>query len=309
MNWLDKLERKFPRFGIPNITLYLVACNAIGFIISNISDIFAAYTSFDVYHILHGQIWRLVTWIFTPSSGNTLSMIIFLLCAIGWGRSLEMMQGTFRTTVFIVGGVVISDILAFVYYFISGFILQANGLGGSSSLGNASFGLSPYLTSYYIILTILMEMALIFPDGEVRLWFILPLRMRWIFWITLAELAYEIFYVARAVWGLRILYNNLVIVLLIGAYVAEIIFALLNLLIFYLASKNRLTHRQKQRRREFQQQFRQAEPRPGSGIARHKCAICGRTELTNPELDFRYCSKCKGGYEYCNEHLFTHQHR
>ena len=57
---------------------------------------------------------------------------------------------------------------------------------------------------------------------------------------------------------------------------------------------------------EFKRQM--AEPRPGSGITRHKCAVCGRTEVTNPELEFRYCSKCEGNFEYCQDHLFTHQH-
>ena len=64
--------------------------------------------------------------------------------------------------------------------------------------------------------------------------------------------------------------------------------------------------KQKKRQKEFRAQF--SQPRPGSGIARHKCAICGRTELTNPELQFRYCSKCVGNREYCQDHLFTHQH-
>ncbi|MBR5738900.1 MAG: hypothetical protein IKY02_02805, partial [Lachnospiraceae bacterium] len=48
---------------------------------------------------------------------------------------------------------------------------------------------------------------------------------------------------------------------------------------------------------------------PFRGVARHKCAICGRTEKTNPELEFRYCSKCVGNYEYCMDHLYTHLHK
>ena len=42
--------------------------------------------------------------------------------------------------------------------------------------------------------------------------------------------------------------------------------------------------------------------------ARHKCAVCGRTELDAPDLEFRYCSKCAGDHEYCSEHLYTHTH-
>jgi hypothetical protein len=67
-----------------------------------------------------------------------------------------------------------------------------------------------------------------------------------------------------------------------------------------------VSHRQKKRQKQFHSQF--ATPRPGSGITKHKCAICGRTEQDDPTLTFRFCSKCEGNYEYCQEHLFTHTH-
>ena len=41
---------------------------------------------------------------------------------------------------------------------------------------------------------------------------------------------------------------------------------------------------------------------------RHKCTVCGRTDVTNPELEFRYCSKCKGYYCYCMDHINNHVH-
>jgi len=84
--------------------------------------------------------------------------------------------------------------------------------------------------------------------------------------------------------------------------------SLLNFLVFFLSSRDvrRYAPKEVKRRQEFKRQM--AEPRPGSGITRHKCAVCGRTEVSNPELEFRYCSKCEGNYEYCQDHLFTHQH-
>ena len=94
------------------------------------------------------------------------------------------------------------------------------------------------------------------------------------------------------------------------AYGSEIVLALINLLVFIYGCKHRLSFRQnmhqKRRKAQFKAQF--SEPRPGSGISRHKCYICGRTELSNPELTFRYCSKCTGNKEYCQDHLFTHTH-
>ncbi|MCR5678111.1 MAG: hypothetical protein K6G13_08790 [Agathobacter sp.] len=308
MNWLDKLERKYPRFGIRNITLYLVLANAIGYLL--LGSPVLSYCKFNVYHILHGQIWRLFSWILIPSNGSAFTMVIFLLCAASWGRSLEMMLGTFRISVFVIGGIVLSDILGFVFYFVSGLVLAANGLGGigiASSMGMVGFGFSPVLTTYYLILTILMQMALMYPDAEVRMWFILPMRMKWMFWLLIAELVYEVGSIFYFVLQLP-KYPTSVLVMGAFAETASVFFALLNLLVFYLASKNHVSRKHKKRQREFQQQFRAAEPRPGSNIARHKCAVCGRTDITNPELEFRYCSKCPGGYEYCNEHLFTHVH-
>jgi hypothetical protein len=89
-------------------------------------------------------------------------------------------------------------------------------------------------------------------------------------------------------------------------YSAEIIFAILNLFLFVYFCRNHVSHRQKRRQKQFRAQF--AQPRPGSGITKHKCAICGRTEKDDPTLTFRYCSKCAGSYEYCQDHLFTHNH-
>ena len=121
--------------------------------------------------------------------------------------------------------------------------------------------------------------------------------MKWMLALYLGELVYELFSYYRA-GG----------ILVVAVYGSQIIFALLNLFLFFQFSKMRLTGKQKKRQREFQREFR-AEPRQGSGITRHKCAICGRTELDDPSLMFRYCSKCTGNKEYCNDHLFTHEHK
>ena len=54
-------------------------------------------------------------------------------------------------------------------------------------------------------------------------------------------------------------------------------------------------------------------PFPGNSksaeVTKHKCAVCGRTEKDDPNLEFRFCSKCNGNYEYCQDHLYTHIHK
>ena len=62
--------------------------------------------------------------------------------------------------------------------------------------------------------------------------------------------------------------------------------------------------KQAARRHEYTSSIRNAQP----VISKHKCAICGRTSEEYPDLEFRFCSKCNGNYEYCSEHLFTHKH-
>lgn len=81
--------------------------------------------------------------------------------------------------------------------------------------------------------------------------------------------------------------------------------SLMNFIVFFLTSRGKvhMTPRQAKRRTDFRRDMKKA-----SKITRHKCAVCGRTEETNPELEFRFCSKCDGNYEYCEEHIFTHTH-
>ena len=125
-------------------------------------------------------------------------------------------------------------------------------------------------------------------------------------WMLLFDLVY-MFYQVIKVFYLMIAYAGVPVGVLYGFMACtEMIAAVLNLFLFFWFSKIHVSKKQKKRQKEFRAQF--SQPRPGSGIAQHKCAICGRTEITNPELTFRYCSKCIGNREYCEEHLFTHEH-
>lgn len=110
-------------------------------------------------------------------------------------------------------------------------------------------------------------------------------------------IAYGVLLVWEGISGLRI--ANFGIFFAIGSQ-------LLNLLLFYLqlGKLTRFKPKEVKRRADFQRNARMTP----KGVTRHKCAVCGRTEETNPNLEFRFCSKCNGNYEYCQDHLFTHQH-
>ena len=158
-----------------------------------------------------------------------------------------------------------------------------NGLIG----GITGFG-SLYST-YYINMSIFLAFAVMYPDMQVMLYFIIPIKMKWMAIVYAILTLYE-FIVSG--WAGRV----------------AIFMSLLNFIIFFFSTRNfkRYSPHEIHRRQQFKSQMRQ--PRPGSGITKHKCAICGRTELDDPNLEFRFCSKCDGNYEYCQDHLFTHKH-
>ena len=118
------------------------------------------------------------------------------------------------------------------------------------------------------------------------LYFIIPIKMKWMAGIYAALIIYEMIISS---WGGRV----------------AIIASVLNFLIFFFTTRNyrSVSPKEVHRKRTYHRQVQQPK-----GVTRHKCAICGRTELDDPNLEFRFCSKCNGNYEYCQDHLFTHEH-
>lgn len=284
MNWLNKLERKIGRFAIPNLILYLIGAYAIGFVIYVVNPDLLAFLTLSPYHILHGQVWRLITWILMPTETNILFLLIMALFYYQLGSVLERTWGTFRFNVYIFGGMLFTVIGAFILYGIYTIIY------GAAAMGQLSLILSYGFSTNYINMSIFLAFATMYPDMEVLLMFLLPIKMKW---MALVYVIITVFELIMAGWAGRV----------------AIIMSLMNFLIFFFSTRNykRVSPKEIHRRRAFKAQMR--EPRPGSGITKHKCAICGRTELDDPNLEFRFCSKCEGNYEYCQDHLFTHTHR
>ena len=138
-------------------------------------------------------------------------------------------------------------------------------------------------------MTIFLAFAVCYPDMQVLLYFIVPIKMKW---LAAVYAVLILFQMLETGWAGRV----------------AILMSVLNFLVFYLSTRNyrRISPKEIHRRQAFKSQMRQPSPR--SGITKHKCAICGRTEKDDPALEFRFCSKCEGNYEYCQDHLFTHQH-
>lgn len=273
-NWLDKMERRFGRYAIRNLTMYLLAGYAIGYLLSFTMPQLLTYFTLEPALILKGQVWRLLSWVIIPPNDNIIFVIFMMLLYYSLGNTLESYWGAFRYNVYIFSGILFTVIGAFI----------VNGLIG----GITGFG-SLYST-YYINMSIFLACASIMPDYQLLLYGIIPIKMKWLAVLDVVLLAVD------AVQG------GLIIRIVIIA-------SLLNFIIFFFCNRNLRGHSPKQaaRRKKFQKQISCSQNQYAGG-AKHRCAVCGRTELDDPTLEFRYCSKCNGNYEYCQDHLFTHEH-
>ena len=287
MNLMDKLERKWGRYAIPELHKYLVFAYFLGYLANMISPVMVSYMQFNMSLILRGQIWRLVTWIFSCNSTGIMTLL-FLFCLLSMGKSLEYVLGTFRMNVLLIGGMILNLIVGILLYVIPLFTL--------------GYGIPTQLSNYYTLISMYMALAICMPDAEVHLYFLIPIKMRWMLVVYLFSMGLELWtYYSYGGGG----FGGVLLMLIYGT---QIICALINMFVFYQMTKKRLTRKLKQRQKQFQAQMK-PQPRPGATATRHKCVICGKTEKDDPELSFRYCSKCTGNKEYCQDHLFTHTHQ
>ena len=296
MKFLNKLERKYGKYAIDNITLLLILGYVIGYGIQKINiDMFYMLT-LNPYYIMKGQIWRIVSWVLVPPSELGFFTIIMLFFYYSIGRTLEQTWGKFKYNIFIISGIIFTVVSAMVAYFIlpsSVYEVYKIPAAFTGEVFNFVKGyiISAFVSTYYINLSIFLLFAALYPDMQVMLYFIIPIKIKWLAYLDLALMAYEIYQY--------------------GFVCGVIVFAsLLNFLIFFvliLQAKGN-TPANARRKRDYQKKVYSAKS-VYEGGARHKCAICGRTELDNPNLTFRYCSKCTGSKEYCEDHLFTHEHK
>lgn len=295
---MSPFERKFGKYAIQNLSFVLVMCYAVGYLLQMFdrSGLLISYLTLNPYAILHGQIWRLVTWILIPpSSGGLFFTLIMLYFYCSIGTSLERTWGTYRYNVYLFQGMLFTIagsflLMGYCYLFRSGIpMVDMQGIIHTLTIDTPDQyfrAIAGVFSTYYINMSIFLAYAATFPDAQVLLMFIIPIRVKWLGVIYAVMLVFE--FLGTNVYGK----------FAIGA-------SLLNFVVFFLTSRNmmHLNPKQIHRRQEFKREVRRS-----TGITKHKCAICGRTEVDSPQMQFRFCSKCDGNYEYCEEHLYTHTH-
>ena len=289
--------------GIPRLMLWICISNALVFLISLFNDSLVNLLYFDAAAILRGQVWRLVTYIFTfaVGSGPIFYRIFVATLSISFyywiGTLLENTWGTLRFNLFYLMGVVLMDVTALGLY-----------------LG---FGIPAGVTTHYLNLSMFLAVATLLPDYKIYLNLIIPVKMKWLAWLDLGLTLYE---VVSTIVFLGPYYNYHIGIIL---YALFPLIALLNYFIFFGRDvKNLLPGRRLYQKKpgRVRRQKNAAEPQPSPDWAknyrsdsgqrpyRHKCTVCGRTDVDCPDLEFRYCSKCAGYFCYCIDHINNHTH-
>jgi len=266
MSLLTKLERALGRLAVPNLPLILVAGQVLFWGLWLMAGFNLERIALRPATALAGEPWRLVTFLFFPASLNTSAMSIVLMAFVWYlfylmGSALESFWGAFRFNLFI-------------------------GLGWLLTVGAAFVTPQAYATNYYLLLSVLLAFAYLNPDFTLLIFFILPVKIKWL--ALLQWLLYG-YLVVVGPWPVRLL----------------VIAASGNFLVFFAGD---IVAQIRTGRRRVAHQARAAGARRDAAEARHRCRICGKTELTDPQLDFRYCSKCAGNQCYCSDHIFAHEH-
>ena len=299
MKFLNRLERKLGRYAVPNLMLYMIVLYGAGFLLEMMAPTFyIRWLSLDVYRILHGEVWRLVTFVLQPPSDNLFWVFLELYIYYSIGRSLESMWGSFRFNVYFFSGLLFQIVAAFLFYGIACLVL-GQGMVYVSTVGIGSM--------YYVNRSMFLAYFVMMPNATFLMFFLIPVKAKWLGILYGALMGYEAISIITH-YGFRAG----------GPYALAIVVSVLNFIIFFLATRNyrRISPSEMKRKAEFRRKMHDAKWESGNVvefrgrnvITRHKCAICGRTELDDDSLEFRFCSKCEGNYEYCSDHLYTHEH-
>lgn len=286
---MNNLRRRFERFcyqnrekGIPNLMLYISLGCGLVYLITSITQNAILYNLlvFDRNAILHGQVWRLFTYPLTFYNSNVLLMALMLFCYYSLGRAMETIWGTLRFNLFYLTGIVMMDVYCLLF-------------GGQADVT-------------YLNLSLFLSYATLFPNAGFLLFFIIPVKA-WIF--ALVDLA-------LVVYGLLVYpfpYNLFSVIslanyfLFFGKDVLNVIPLSWRIKFNRLFKKGAAPHQPKvvpfAKIEVKKVPVQQAKP-----DYTHRCTICGRTDVSHPQLEFRYCSKCNGYFCYCEEHISNHTH-
>ena len=304
---LKNLRYKFNRFcfanrnkGIPNLMLYIVLGNAVVYLLSMFAADLSLYgiLCFDRQLILQGQVWRLFTYVFTSFSfdNNLVLVAISYLCYFSIGRAIENVWGTFRFNLFYLSGVLMMDIFAMAF--------------GGIAVHGYDFSLFYRSMGSNLNLTLFLSYATLYPNAHFLLFFIIPVKA-WIF--ALIDLILTVLQIFSLSYPIFAFPHNLFPLVAIANYILFFGKDVVNILpVSWRLNAERL-FKKKSAKKTGTIPFPtagsyQATVAKPSAPYNHRCTVCGRTDVSNPELEFRYCSRCQGYHCYCEDHISNHEH-
>ncbi|MBD3306437.1 hypothetical protein GF339_08565 [candidate division KSB3 bacterium] len=258
MTLLDKLEKRFRGYGIPNLTLHLVIGQSLAYVLTMSGQFNLNVILLVPARVLEGEVWRLVTFLIVPPRTHPIFIFFALYLFYLMGTSLENYWGTFRYNIFLLIGYLATLGVSFLH---PAYPASNVFLGGS----------------------IFLAFATLNPNFELALFFILPVKIKWLALITWIGYFLQLVFGG---WPTRLL----------------ILASICNYLIFFgrdIALRMR-AHRWRMERKahEFARQ----------NAPIHRCRICGITDKDDPDMTFRYCTKCDGTPCYCQNHIYNHEH-
>ena len=276
---MKNIRQKFERFcynnrtkGIPNLMLYVTIGTALVYLMSLFDNSYTLYTAlcFNRELILQGQVWRLFTFVFVYDAGHILITAIVLFCYYTLGRAMESLWGTFRFNLFYFTGVVLMDVFCLL-------------IGGQADIT-------------YLNMSLFLGYATMYPQARFLFLYFIPVKA-WIFGIIdLALTAVSVISMTAA--GLF-------------PYSLFPLVAIGNYFLFFGKDVKNLFPSFRPRPRTAQKvvfktvPLRREETKPSYN---HRCTVCGRTDVSDPDMEFRYCSRCNGYFCYCQEHISNHSH-
>ena len=258
MKLLKQVERKLGRFAIHDLTLYLVGGQGLALLLGLVNPGMPGNLVLIPEAVAAGQWWRLLSFVFTPPFGNPVLAIFMLYLLYFMGGALESHWGAFRYNLYFLIGYLLTVVAVFAF----------------------PFGAA---TNAYITGSIFLAFAHLFPDFEILLFFILPVRVKWLALLTWLFYGYDFI---TGGWAARLL----------------IMASVTNFLVFFGRD---IFHNALHGHRRIK---RQASAIADRDKPMHVCTVCGITDKTHRDMDFRYCSKCDPPVAYCTDHIGDHQH-
>jgi hypothetical protein len=258
MSWIDKLDRKLRRYAVPNVTIYLIIGQVLFFLFHMSGRFILERVVLIPEYVLAGEWWRLVTFLFIPPLTNPLFAFFAWYLFYLMGSALEGHWGAFRYNLFLLIGYAVTVAATFLFP-------------------------ESAATNIFIAGSVFLAFAYLYPDFQLYILFIIPVKIKWLALVTWIMYGYEMLVGS---WHTRIL---------VLASISNFLLFFGRDIIWSMKTGNR-------------KMVFQAKQFTGKKEAFHTCATCGKTDISHPQMEFRYCTDC-GGLGYCMDHISNHEHR